>query len=85
MKFEELLDEVLAMLRRRSRVTYRALQLQFELDDEHLAVLKDELLFSHPEIAEADGRGLVWKGTVESAIIPGHTSPLPPVSYTPPR
>ena len=35
---------VIALLRQRSRVTYRTLQIQFTLDDEQLAALKDELL-----------------------------------------
>ena len=44
MDFYEVLDQVVALLRRRGRVTYRALQLQFTLDDHALAVLKDELI-----------------------------------------
>ena len=39
-----MLDQVVALLQRRSRVTYRALKLQFKLDDETLEALKDELL-----------------------------------------
>jgi hypothetical protein len=34
MTFEELLDQTIDMLRRRGRVTYRALKLHFHLDDE---------------------------------------------------
>jgi hypothetical protein len=48
MTFEEMLDQALAMLQRRGRVTYRALKLQFSLDDDHLEALKDELLYAHP-------------------------------------
>jgi hypothetical protein len=33
-------------------VTSRALQLQFQLDDDHLAAVKDELLFTHPQVHE---------------------------------
>ena len=62
MTFEEILDQAAAMLERRGRVTYRVLQRQFALDDEALADLKEELLFSHPEIVDEDGRGLVWTG-----------------------
>jgi hypothetical protein len=43
MTFEEMLDQAMAMLQRRRRVTYRALTLQFSLDDDHLEALKDEL------------------------------------------
>jgi hypothetical protein len=46
MTFEEILDQAVAMLQRRGRVTYRALKAQFQLDDDLLDVLKDE--FSTP-------------------------------------
>ena len=39
-------------------MSYRALKMEFDLDDDQLDVLKEELLFSHPEIEESDGRGL---------------------------
>jgi hypothetical protein len=67
MTFEEILDQTVAMLQRRRRITYRALQAQFQLDGELLETLKEELLFSHPVVDE-DGRGLVWTG--ETASIP---------------
>jgi hypothetical protein len=54
MTFEEILDQALAMVQRRGRVTYRTLKLQFALDDEQLATLKDELLYSQPHV---DQRG----------------------------
>ena len=41
MTFEEVLDQALAMLQRRGRVTYRTFQRQFRLDD-------DALLYAHP-------------------------------------
>ena len=44
MTFEEILDQAIAMLQRRGRLTYRTLKLQFQLDDEHLEALKDELI-----------------------------------------
>jgi adenylate/guanylate cyclase family protein len=46
--FVAVLDQVIALLRQRGRVTYRTLQLQFTLTDEQLAALKDELLFGAP-------------------------------------
>jgi hypothetical protein len=39
MGFYAVLDQVLALLRQRGRVTYRALKLQFKLDDESRADL----------------------------------------------
>ena len=61
MTFEEILDQAAAMLQRRGRITYRALQAQFQLDDVLLETLKDELLFSHP-VRDKEGRGLEWTG-----------------------
>src|ERR687887_130904 len=62
MTFEEILDHALAMLQRRRRVTYSTLKLQFQLDDVQLAALKDELLYSQPQVVDDAGRGLVWTG-----------------------
>ena len=36
MTFEEILDQAIAMLQRRGRMTYRTLQRQFALDDDAL-------------------------------------------------
>ena len=36
MTFEELLDQAIALLQRRGRLTYRALKRQFNLDDDYL-------------------------------------------------
>ena len=40
MTFDEILDQALDMLQRRRRVSYRALKLQCNLDDDVLDVLK---------------------------------------------
>ena len=66
MKFSEIIDQAGELLRRTGRLTYRSLKLEFDLDDKRLDVLKEELLFAHPEISEADGRGLVWTEEQES-------------------
>jgi hypothetical protein len=47
--FFTVLDQALARLHSHGRVTYKALQLQFNLDDAQLTVLKEELLYTHPE------------------------------------
>jgi class 3 adenylate cyclase/tetratricopeptide (TPR) repeat protein len=87
MTFEEILDHALAMLQRRGRVTYRALKLQFKLDDDQLEALKDELLYAHPQVLDDVGRGLLWTGTPVAALPPA-AAPAPaqdraPLSYTP--
>ena len=67
MTFEEVLDQAVAMLQRRGRMTYRALRLHFQLDDETLEALKEELLYSQPQVVDDEGRGLMWTGATDSA------------------
>jgi hypothetical protein len=62
MTFEEILDQAMAMLQRRGRVTYRTVQRQFQLDEVTLNDLKDALLYAHPEVHDDAGRGLIWTG-----------------------
>src|SRR5438309_11678595 len=73
MEFYDILDHVVALLQRRGRVTYNALKLQFHLDDEQLAVLKDELLYAYPQVVDDAGRGLRWTG--DPAMPQAHTPP----------
>jgi len=65
------LDQVVALLRRRRRVTYNALKLQFNLDDAHLTVLKEELLYAQPQVADDQGRGLIWTSDASLLASPG--------------
>jgi TOMM system kinase/cyclase fusion protein len=85
MTFEEILDQVLAMLQRRGRVSYRAMMRQFALDETYLEDVKEALLFAHHQIIDEEGRGLVWTGDA-GAISPTPTSPQPleqPVTLPP--
>ena len=50
MQFYEVLAQVIELLQRQGRVTYGALKLHFQLDDDTLAVLKDELLYGQPRL-----------------------------------
>jgi hypothetical protein len=70
MDFFEILNQVIDLLRRRGRVTYRALQLQFQLDDNSLAVLKDELIKAQRVAADEYNEVLVWVGSVDSTPAP---------------
>ncbi len=89
MTFEELLDQALAMLQRRGRVTYRALQRQFQLDEAALEEVRDELLCAHAQVRDDEGRGLIWTGdavTAPPTVLPS-ASPQErvPLTYTPPH
>jgi TOMM system kinase/cyclase fusion protein len=80
MDFYTLLDHVIDLLRQRQRVTYRALQRQFDLDEETLNDLKDELLYAQQVARDEDGRVLVWTGPPAAipAPDPAAFQPAPP-------
>jgi class 3 adenylate cyclase len=78
MIFDEILDQVITLLKRQGRVSYPALKIRFSLDDEYLEALKAELLYVHP-VRDDEGRGLVWTGKVEGTI----DTPAPPPQAIP--
>src|SRR5262245_32166993 len=95
MTFDEVLTQALALLKRQGRVSYRALKMRFDLTDEYLDVLKEELLYVHP-VRDDEGRGLVWTGAQAAAAAPSPAPGMParaaspstaqeraPLSYTP--
>ena len=77
MTFEEILDQAIAMLQRRGRLTYGALKRQFQLDDAYLEDLKAELIEGQRLAADEDGRVLVWTG--------GASTPPESVASPPPH
>src|SRR5918911_5716064 len=70
MDFYAVLDQILALLRQRGRVSYRALKRQFDLDDAYLDDLKMELIEVHQCAVEQDGTMLVWIDAAMSAAAP---------------
>src|SRR5215510_2086762 len=83
MDFVAIVDQAIALLRQRGRLTYRTLQVQFQLDDAHLAALKDELIEGQRLAVDEAGRILVWTGALGAAP-PGETPAPAPLTYTPP-
>jgi hypothetical protein len=75
MDFTALRTQVIALLQRERRLSYRALKRQFALDDEDLEALKDELIYAKRLAVDEDGRVLVWTGETSSA--PPTASPVP--------
>jgi hypothetical protein len=59
MTFEELVDQAIAMLQRRGRVTYRALKRQFQLDDDVLEDLTGEIIKAQRLAVDEEGEVLV--------------------------
>src|SRR5215475_9742490 len=74
MTFDEALDQIRALLQQRGRVTYRSLKLRYELDEELLAGVTDELISAERVAVDEDGKVLVWIGT---ALVSGSTSQVP--------
>ena len=78
MTFDEILDQVITLLKRQGRVSYPALKVRFSLNDEYLEALKAELLYVHP-VRDDEGRGLVWTGNVAGTA----EAPSPPPQSIP--
>jgi hypothetical protein len=54
--FVAVVDQVIALLRQRGRITYRTLQRQFQLDDEALEDLKLELITGQRLAVDEEGK-----------------------------
>ena len=65
MKFSEVVGQTLAWLQREERVSYRALRLEFDLTDDVLDALKEELIEVKELAVDKDGKMLVWIGEGE--------------------
>jgi hypothetical protein len=63
MTFDEVLDQIRQLLQQRGRMTYRSLQLRYQLDDELLTGVTDELIKAERVAADENGEVLVWVGT----------------------
>ena len=86
MTFDDILAQILDLLQRQGRVSYSALKRRFDLDDDYLNDLKDELLFAHPVVDE-DKRGLVWTGetaTGQAGAALSDQTTLPPAAQVQP-
>ena len=62
MKFSEVVSQTLAWLQREGRVSYRALRLEFDLDEDSLDALKEEIIEVKEAAVDKDGKMLVWMG-----------------------
>ena len=75
MTFDEILAQVLDLLQREKRLSYRALKVRFGLDDEHLAALRDEIIEAKQLAVDDRGLVLVWTG--DAAPAPPATASTP--------
>ena len=67
MKFSEIVAQTLAWLQRDGRISYRALKLEFDLNDDVLDALKEELIEAKRLAIDENGKVLVWVGAGEKA------------------
>jgi class 3 adenylate cyclase len=74
MEFYAILTEVITLLQRERRVSYRALKRQFNPDDDYLEDLKAELVYAKRLAVDEEGRVLVWVG--ETGAAPESVPPL---------
>src|SRR5438128_2371522 len=96
MEFYEMFEQVVDLLRRQGRVSYRALKRQFALDDDYLEDLKAELIAAKQLAVDEQGTVLVWIGESTTAAPPaqdqGHAPlasadarPVQPPTSAPPQ
>ena len=68
MDFVAVVDQVITLLRQRSRVTYRTLQRQFQLDEDALADLLAELRYAYRDEIQEEEQGVLWVGDARSTL-----------------
>ena len=95
MTFYEVLEQVITLLQRHGRVSYRALTRQFALDHAYIDDLKAELIEMQQVAVDQNGAVLVWTGraapcadTVAPRAAPAAPAMVgvqepPPLAYTP--
>jgi hypothetical protein len=79
--FEEMLAQVVEVLRREHRVSYRALRRRFGLDEEYLEDLKIESIRAKQLATDEDNTILVWAGDATPTSV--SAPERPPLAYTP--
>ena len=85
MTFDEIFEQVITLLKRQGRVSYRALKRRFNLDEDYLEDVKVELIKAQRLARDEDGEILVWVGesggVLLSASPPLQTEPQPPAQH----
>ncbi len=83
MDYQAIRAQVLAFLQQEHRVAYRVLKRQFQLDDETLDDLKDDLIYAKKLAVDEDGRVLVWTGGADGGLTTVSPAPRPAQSPVP--
>jgi class 3 adenylate cyclase len=77
MDYDTVLTQVLALLQQEKRLSYRVLKLRFQLDDDTLEALKEDLVYAKQLAVDEAGRVLVWTGSADPARFPAPPSSSP--------
>jgi class 3 adenylate cyclase len=83
MEYDAILAQILALLQQEQRLSYRVLKRRFQLDDDLLEDLKEDLIYAKQLAVDEDGRVLVWTGgttahaTLGASAAVAMTAPLP--------
>ncbi len=80
MTFEEILAHIIEVLQREGRISYRALQRRFDLDDAYLDDVKVELIEAKQLARDENGRILVWAEQATTTAPPPIAQEGPPGS-----
>jgi class 3 adenylate cyclase/tetratricopeptide (TPR) repeat protein len=87
MDYDAVLLQVLELLQREKRLSYRVLKRRFGLDDDELEDLKEDLIYAKQLALDEEGRVLIWTGTAEAMPLPatlaGRALGRVPLTYTP--
>jgi class 3 adenylate cyclase/predicted ATPase len=84
MDYQAVVAHVLALLQQEKRVAYRVLKRQFQLDDELLEDLKDDLIYAKQLAVDEDGRVLVWIGDAQAVTSEVAQATQPPATQAQP-
>jgi class 3 adenylate cyclase len=89
MDYEAVRAQVLELLQREGRLSYRVLKRRFGADDDLLEDLKEDLIYAKKLALDEDGRVLVWAGIPAPGSPPaapaGRAMEQAPLAYTPPH
>jgi class 3 adenylate cyclase len=84
MDYDAILSQVLALLHQQKRLSYRALKLRLQLDDDILEALKEDLIYAKQVAVDEEGKVLVWAGDAGAVTSnsSGATQPVEPSDTT---
>src|SRR5262249_4582464 len=81
MDYEAGLAQVLDLLQREKRLSYRVLKRRLGVDDDELEDLKEDLIYAKKLAVDEEGRVLVWTGAATTE--PPGAPDQAPLAYTP--